>query len=70
MSKEKQTIETTRQIGPSQATIALKHCIDIKRPVMIWGAPGIGKSDIVKQIGDEDSREVIDIRLPYGNLLI
>ena len=32
--------------------------------VMIWGAPGIGKSDIVKQIGEEQSREVIDIRLP------
>ena len=31
---------------------------------MMWGAPGIGKSDIVKQIGDEQSREVIDIRLP------
>ena len=58
------TIETTRQIGPKQAITALQHCIDIKRPVMIWGAPGIGKSDIVKKIGDEQSREVIDIRLP------
>ena len=58
------TIETTRQIGPKQAITALEHCIELKRPVMIWGAPGIGKSDIVKQIGDEQSREVIDIRLP------
>ena len=58
------TIETTRQIGPKQAITALQHCISIKRPVMIWGAPGIGKSDIVKKIGDEQSREVIDIRLP------
>ena len=58
------TIETTRQIGPKQAISALEHCIALKRPVMIWGAPGIGKSDIVKKIGDEQTREVIDIRLP------
>jgi hypothetical protein len=29
----------------------------------MWGPPGIGKSDIVKQIGDEFVREVIDVRL-------
>ena len=63
MSKS-QTIETTRQVGPKQTINALEHCIKLQRPVMIWGAPGIGKSDIVKQIGDEQSREVIDIRLP------
>ena len=61
MTKE---VETTRQIGPKQAISALKHCIDLQRPVMVWGAPGIGKSDIIKQIGDEAKREVIDIRLP------
>ena len=31
---------------------------------MMWGAPGIGKSDIVKQIADQEGRDVIDIRLP------
>jgi hypothetical protein len=29
----------------------------------MWGAPGIGKSDIVKQVGDEFERDVIDVRL-------
>jgi len=58
------TVETTRQIGPSQVITALKHCIKLQRPCMVWGAPGIGKSDVVKQIGEESSREVIDIRLP------
>ena len=57
-------VETTRQIGPSQVITALKHCIQLQRPCMVWGAPGIGKSDIVKQIGDAQGREVIDIRLP------
>jgi hypothetical protein len=31
--------------------------------VFLWGPPGIGKSDIVKQIGDDAGREVIDVRL-------
>ena len=29
----------------------------------MWGPPGIGKSDIVHQIGREEGREVIDVRL-------
>jgi hypothetical protein len=31
--------------------------------VFLWGPPGIGKSDIVKQIGEDAGREVIDVRL-------
>jgi hypothetical protein len=48
---------------PNQAKVALRKCIKIKRPVFMWGPPGIGKSDIVKQIGEEQEREVIDVRL-------
>jgi hypothetical protein len=29
----------------------------------MWGPPGIGKSDIIKQLGEEQDREVIDVRL-------
>jgi hypothetical protein len=32
-------------------------------PVMLWGAPGIGKSDIINQIGERNNALVIDIRL-------
>ena len=32
-------------------------------PVMLWGPPGVGKSDIVKQIGARHDMIVIDIRL-------
>jgi hypothetical protein len=35
----------------------------MRRAVFLWGPPGIGKSDIVKQIGDDAGREVIDVRL-------
>jgi hypothetical protein len=31
--------------------------------VFLWGPPGIGKSDIVKQIGEDAGREVVDVRL-------
>lgn len=48
---------------PSEAKIALYKCIKIQRPVFMWGPPGIGKSDIVHQIGEESNRPVIDVRL-------
>ena len=57
-------ISQTRTVSPQEAKTAITHCLALKRPVMVWGAPGIGKSDIVKQIGNDAKREVIDIRLP------
>lgn len=32
-------------------------------PIMIWGQPGIGKSNIIRQVGINTNRPVIDIRL-------
>jgi AAA domain (dynein-related subfamily) len=32
------------------------------KPVMFWGAPGIGKSDVVRQIAEATGRNVIDFR--------
>ncbi len=57
-------VTQTRTVSPNEAKTSIQHCLALKRPIMVWGAPGIGKSDIVKQIGNEDKREVIDIRLP------
>ena len=56
-------ISANRTVSPNEAKRSLRKCVKIKRPVFLWGAPGIGKSDIVKQIGDEQDREVIDVRL-------
>jgi hypothetical protein len=56
-------ISANRTVSPNEAKKSLRKCVKIKRPVFLWGAPGIGKSDIVKQIGDESNREVIDVRL-------
>ena len=65
-SKNKEAVvgSQNRTVTPNEAINALQHCIKLQRPIMMWGAPGIGKSDIVKQIGDSQKREVIDIRLP------
>lgn len=52
-----------RTVSPNDAKRAIRKCVKIQRPVFLWGAPGIGKSDIVAQIGAEQGRNVIDVRL-------
>ena len=54
---------STRTVGPKSAKKAINFAIKMRRPVFLWGPPGIGKSDIVKQIGDSAGREVVDVRL-------
>jgi len=52
-----------RQVGPKAAKTSIAFAIKKKRPIFLWGPPGIGKSDLIKQIGDDTNREVIDVRL-------
>ena len=59
----KSTDISVRQVGPKSAKKAIRFAIKKRRPVFLWGPPGIGKSDIVKQIGEDAGREVIDVRL-------
>lgn len=47
----------------SNITKVVGNLIDKKLPVFIWGAPGIGKSSIVKQIAGEKALDFIDLRL-------
>jgi hypothetical protein len=54
---------SVRQMGPKAARRAIRKAIGARRPAFLWGPPGIGKSDLVKQIGEESGREVIDVRL-------
>ena len=56
-------ISVNRVQSPNEAKAAIRKCFKIQRPVFLWGPPGIGKSDIVKQIAHETDREVIDVRL-------
>ena len=53
-----------RTLNPNKAKNAIRIAMQKKRPVFLWGPPGIGKSDIVKQITDGFSNSLlIDIRL-------
>jgi len=47
----------------SDLTKSLEALVVQKVPAFLWGAPGIGKSSIVKQIADEKGVEFIDLRL-------
>ncbi len=42
----------------------IKTAIQLDQPIMLWGAPGVGKSDMVFQAGEELGLPVIDVRLP------
>jgi hypothetical protein len=56
-------LSSNRAITPNEAKRSIRKCINIQRPLFMWGPPGIGKSDIVHQIGEELGRDVIDVRL-------
>jgi len=47
---------------PSEVASMLECCVDVKMPACIWGSPGIGKSDVVRQTGLKLQRRVIDVR--------
>lgn len=50
-------------VGPQMAKTLLKRCFSQQKPAMLWGPPGIGKSDIMQSIGDDQNRRVVDLRL-------
>ena len=70
-----------RKLGPKDAAQVIKAAYQIKRPVMLWGAPGTAKSAIVrmvaKELGVECSIQMlaqvdaVDLRgLPYKSQVI
>lgn len=62
-SDSKNRIETT-SLKPSEFALALEHAAKTKRPIFVWGPPGIGKSQISKQVSDNlDFDYFEDIRL-------
>jgi len=53
-----------RTLSPSRAKSAMRIAMKKKRPIFLWGPPGIGKSDIVEQVTSElPNSHLIDIRL-------
>ena len=50
---------------PSEVTGRLNRIVahKLKLAVMLWGAPGIGKSSVVQQVAQAHDLELIDLRL-------
>lgn len=63
-AKRTTSIDTTITVTPSRLIQAITHCTNRRRPLFIWGQPGIGKSDIVAEVAKRQGRPLIDIRLP------
>ena len=51
------------ELNPKQARAVVEAQIDAGNPVMIAGAPGIGKSDVVRQIAQARGWSLVDMRL-------
>lgn len=50
-------------MNPIEVEACLEHLITVPQPVMIWGSPGIGKSDTVRKVARKHNRNLIDLRL-------
>lgn len=48
---------------PSHVKTALSHLVARQRPAFIWGPPGAGKSDVVRDVADNLKLELRDVRL-------
>jgi len=56
-------MSSTRTITSKDARTSIMRCFETKRPVFLWGPPGIGKSDLIQGIADDMKALVIDLRL-------
>ena len=52
-----------RTMFPKDAKRLITAMINMQRPIFVHGSPGIGKSDIIRQIGQAEGRDVYDVRL-------
>jgi hypothetical protein len=53
----------TRTVTSVQARKAILRAFKVKRPVFLWGPPGIGKSEVVESIAQELGGLMIDLRM-------
>lgn len=51
----------TITVTPQQAAPIIRDCIDADQPVMLWSAPGIGKSAIVEQVTKAAGRDMFTV---------
>ena len=57
------SISENRTVTPNEVRSRLKRAFNVKRPVFLWGPPGIGKSQIIADLTKEMGGVTIDLRL-------
>ena len=53
----------SRTVTANGAVKSIKKCFSKKRPIFLWGPPGIGKSEVVASITEDLGGLMIDLRL-------
>lgn len=48
---------------PSLVPTAIQVCLQANRPLLLWGSPGVGKSQLVEQYTKKHGYDLIDLRL-------
>ena len=56
------TISADYTLRPSELAATLKILVEARQPVMVWGAPGCGKSEVAQQVAAEGGRTYYDVR--------
>ena len=56
------TISADYTLRPSELAATLKSLVGARQPMMVWGAPGIGKSEVAQQVAAEGGRTYCDVR--------
>jgi hypothetical protein len=56
-------VTENRTVTALEAKAAILRCFDKKRPLFLWGPPGIGKSELVEGITKEMGGRMYDLRL-------
>jgi len=57
------SVSDNHTITSVQSRKAILEAFKVKRPVFLWGPPGIGKSEVVAEIAEEMKGHVIDLRM-------
>lgn len=50
-------------LNATQMATAMKTMISMDAPLMVWSSPGVGKSDMVRQLAEDINGQLVDVRL-------
>lgn len=50
-------------MNPAEVEESIEFLTSVPQPVMVWGSPGVGKSQTVRQVAEKRNKKLIDLRL-------